>query len=219
MPLSLASNALTTVATLADELGVDATANNDRLVRVIGAASTAIEQFVQRKFASATYTQRLPYSGTLRLVVPSTPIASVTSIVDDGTTVDPATYRIEDADAGIIVSDTIWYLRDLVVGIAWNMLRGSGEEKLVVTYVGGFTLPKDTGSPTLPTDIEMACLVTATSLYRSRGIDRRIASEGLGDARVQYVTANARTGAGSSGIIPDEAAALLQSYRRITMGD
>jgi len=218
--MTLAANALTTVATLADELALstpDAGSEKARLERYINMASGAIEQFCEREFQQKSRALRLPGSGTLHLVLPATPLVSITSIVDDGTTVDASTYRIEDAAAGIVVGDTIWRQADLVAGIAHDVVPGTGKALLVVTYVAGYVLPNDAGTRDLPYDLEQAALITAVSLYRSRGADRRIASEAVGDASVTYAGANTAIGRGEGGIIPDDAVALLKPYRRVVM--
>jgi hypothetical protein len=216
--MALASNALTTTATLADELGITPAAGDvARLERYINQASEAIERFLGRKLQKTTRTEKLAPSGTLRLVLANTPLSSITSIVEDGTTVDSDDYAIEDAEAGIVVADEVWGSNDLVHGIAQDAVRGTGKRDIVVTYIGGYVLPNDGGTRDLPHDIEAACLITAASLYRARGADRRIASEAVGDASVTYGGVNTAIGRGAGGIIPDEAAVLLQAYRRVVM--
>ncbi len=208
--------ALTTLALVKDELGITASTYDTVLERMILAASQAIGRFCNRDFRKEAATERLPGSGTLRLVLARTPVTAIASIVDDGTTVGSGTYSIENAAAGIVVGDAVWRSQDLAVGIGIGQepVPGTGKRALVVTYTGGYVLPGDsTGTRDLPYDLEEACIVTVVALYRRRGQDRTVVQEQLGDAAQTYASSDAMT----ASVIPAEAQAILRRYRRVVL--
>ena len=214
--------AFTTVAIMEGELGIAVGSATTVLERQILAASAAIERYCNRAFRKLAVTERLYGSGSRRLVVPRTPIVgTITSITDDGATVDATTYRVEDANAGIIVGDALWHRppEHVVEGsVGQEPVNGTGEWLFVVSYTGGYVLPGDSsGTRNLPEEIEEACIATVASLYRRRGNDGTIASEALGDYSVGYGGLNTAIGRGLGGIITDAYMAILDRYRRPVM--
>lgn len=212
--------AFTTVATMRDELGLADSSQDARLERYILQASAAIEGYCDREFRKTATTERLQASGTTRLVLARRPLVSIASIVMDDETLDTDGYEIQDADAGIVYREDGWPRIDAVVAgsIGLDPIAGTAKADIVATYTGGYVLPNDaTGTRNLPYDIEQACILTVTSLYRGRGRDRSVASKATGDASISYRNPNAIIGVGAAGVIPDEAAVLLSKYRRIPM--
>jgi hypothetical protein len=212
--------ALTTLANAKDELGITDSTQDDRLERYILQASSAIEGYCDRAFRKTSQVETLQASGTRRIVLARTPLASLTSIVVDETTVDADEYEIEDASAGIVYRERGWPRRDAVVpwSISHDAIAGTAKRDVVVTYTGGYVLPNDsTGTRDLPFDVEAACLLTVVSIYRGRGRDRAVSSKGTGDASVSYRLPNTIIGVGMGGVIPDEATVMLAKYRRVPM--
>lgn len=204
-------NALTTYATVKAELGLPDDTKQSIVERLINAASDAIERYCMRKFQQATVTDTLRPSGTQRLVLLQTPVISITSISDDGSTVDSGSYTLENANAGIVYSDTAWASNDSWTpdATAPERVNGTGKRSLSVVYVGGYVLPNDVGTRTLPYDLEQACIDTVVSLYRRRGERLGIKAESVGDASVTYRDPSA------GGILPDEVLPVLDGYRRL----
>lgn len=212
--------ALTTLATAKDELGISDTSQDDRIERCILQASAACQGFTDRDFRKESTVERLQASGTRRLVLGRTPLASITSVVVDDETLDATEYEIEDAAAGLLYRENGWPRIDAVVvgSIARDPIAGTAKRDVVVTYTGGYVLPNDSsGTRDLPYDVEQACVLTVVSIYRGRGRDRAVASKGTGDASVSYRLPNQIIGVGAGGVIPDEAAVLLAKYRRVPM--
>lgn len=204
--------ALTTLDLVKAELGIAlATTTYDTVIeRQILAASQAIENYCGRKFRKETLTEKYAGTGTQRLLLERTPVVSITSIEDDGSEIDADTYEIEDADAGIVWGESSWTRRGRTIGIAADFVPGTGQKLIEVAYSGGYVLPGDSvGTRNLPYDIEEAAIITAVSLYRARGADRRVAAESVGDGSATYRLS------GGDGIIPQEAVELLAKYRRI----
>lgn len=219
--MSLADTiALTTLAIVKDDLGITDTSSDTRLERMILQASEAIGRYCNRTFRKASATDKLRPNGLRKLVLAQTPLVSLTSMLDDTSAVDITTWSIEDAGAGVILCTSPTIPNDPPVpwSIGRDPLMGLGTRSLSVTYIGGYVLPNDsTGTVNLPYDLRAAAGITACSLFRSRGADRRIASESLGDASVSYGGVNTAIGRGAGGIIPDDALPMLAPYRRIVM--
>jgi len=212
--------ALTTLANAKDELGITDSSQDARVERYVLEASSACEGYCDRSFRKTTQVETLQASGTRRLVLSRTPLASITSIVVDGETLDASAYSIEDAAAGLVYRESGWPRYDSVVpySVSRDAIAGTAKRDVVVTYVGGYVLPNDSvGTRDLPYDVEAACLMTVVSMFRARGRDRAVASKGTGDASVSFRLPNAIIGVGAGGVIPDEAAVILNRYRRVVM--
>ena len=123
------------------------------------------------------------------LVLQRLPVASVTSIVEDGTTL--ATTDWERSGA------ILYRLRD-DERFPWF------GRKTVVTYVAGYTLVTD-----LPVGVERACIVTVAGMYRTRGADRRVRSESVdGIGSTSFFDPDK-----GGGMLPSEAIEALRPYR------
>lgn len=210
--MALEANALTTWATLKGELGLTDDTQQAFGERIINSASGAIERFCSRSFGySATITEKLVPPPGQRLVLPRAPIVAIASVTLYGTALTADTdsgYLIESASAGILFRRYGWSPWDIIrEGVADQPVPGTARpDALVVVYGGGWVLPSQQGTRTLPYDVEEACLVTAVSLYRKRGRDRDVASEALGGWSATY--------RGTAAGLPDDAAAILEPYRR-----
>lgn len=212
--------ALTTLATLLDELGLSGSSYDTRLERYVLQVSEAAAKYCDRPFRKTTYTEKLRGTQTARLVLPVRPIVSITSIVIDGTTLDSGEYSIEDAEAGIIYRAGGWLRFDNVVpwSVARDPIAGTAKRDIVVTYIGGYVLPNDaTGTRNLPYDVEQACIMGVVSAFRQRGQDRNVSSKATGDASISYRNPNTIVGVESIGTLPTEALALLNAYKQEPM--
>lgn len=207
--MALSANALTLVATVRDELGIEGMGKDAVLERLINAASDAIKAYCCRDFERATVTsERMRGYARQRAMLERTPVVSVTSIVYGGATLDASGYYLESADAGILFRPAGW---------DWTASEGDGlvvqdkqpgtEEGLyLVTYVGGYQTPAQGGTRTLPYDIEQACLDVVVALWRSRGA--RVLLE-------QKTDVETTQGLGLGPVLPKSAQQLLFPYRRL----
>lgn len=224
--MALSANALTTVAAL--ETALDLSGTGTTLELYINAASEMIEQYVGRKLARATVTERVKGYGSERIHLSRTPIESITSIAEDrGDTVLEADvdFEIEDRDKGSVERlDALWpHTADVEETAASHRRAGFERATIEVVYVGGYALAADrTGSsnPTPaadaviapePYDLELACLELATLLYRTKGRNLALTGKQVGNASEQY---GGGPGSGAAGI-PQAIADKLDAYRRV----
>lgn len=210
MPSVLASNALTTLATVLDELGLvsdSGGAQDMRFERYINAASAFCARFCDRTFERATgIVERAKGFGGTHLIVSRTPIVTVTSIALDGDAFDTDTYAVHDAEAGILYRAAGWpNTAPRLPGITQPYAPGMEERSIVVTYDGGYVTPAQVGTRTLPWDLEDVVVQMVTSRWRGRGNDIRIRQE----------THEAKSYTFGGVPIPPEQLAVLAHYARI----
>lgn len=196
MPETLATNALTTLARVKAELAIDAstTTHDDYLTLQINFASQAIESFLDRQLQRVVDTvERVQGYGGNRVTLTRTPLESVTSAqIINGTApfspIDVSELTIENADAGFLYLRTgfPWAVPRPFGTVARDPLPGHEEKVIEVTYTGGYVLPNDGGTQTLPIDIERACILAVVSAFEQRGRDRDISEEQLMSYRVRY---------------------------------
>lgn len=200
---------LTTLDVAAGALGVSAA--DPKLPRLIGAASEAIRRYIGRPqlHYSASIVEKLPgYAGQVRLYLGAVPLISVASVVlPDGTSLGPTEYVVEDLITGALYRRDGWPF----TGVDAGGVLYAEEKAIVVTYAGGWVTPAQSGTRTLPYDLEHACILAVVSAYRSEPRDASIASESLGDYSVSF----AKPSPSGGGVLPDAAVALLSTYRRL----
>ncbi len=150
--MALNANALTTVAVAKDHLGIpaaDAT-QDGRIERFINVASDRVSNYTERQLVAADTVDILHGGMTNMLMLREWPLNAVSEMAIDSdgifgpeTVVDPSDYRI--IDEGTLLYDGV-------------LPYGYGNIK--VTYNAGYQ--------TIPSDIEMACLLFVEWLYRFR---------------------------------------------------
>lgn len=208
---------LTTVAVVADVLGVSA--SDSRLPRLIGAASDAIRAHLGRPqlHYSAAYVERLAgHIEQVRLWLGLPAVASVASVVlPDGSSLASSEYSLEEG--AYLYRASGWPYTGLVrAGLLYDAAAvGTERPSIVVTYAGGWVTPAQTGTRTLPYDLEEAAVQAVVAMYRRGGVDPNIASESLGDYSVSYKNPNALIGVGAGGLLPDAVLAQIDRYRRL----
>lgn len=178
-------SALTTLATVLDELGLteDSGARDARLERYINSASAAIARYCSRQFhRSDGIVERLDGHGGTDLVLGRRPVLDVTSVVVDGATLDAADYELYDVARGIpgiLYRHTGWpWTARLAAGYSSEPWPGSEKRSIVVTYDGGWVTPEQNAqglfsgaARTLPYDLEDACVRYVTMRFQRRSVD------------------------------------------------
>lgn len=195
-----AATALTDLASVQAELGLGAQQDVTYIEKQIAAASAAIVSWCGRVFARETVREVWrPEREIECLMLARVPVASITSVVEDGITLDAAAYEL-DPEAGFL-----WRL-SCDERTPWRT------RKLTVTYIAGYLLPGQNGR-NLPTDIERACILMVAAQHNARGRDPLLRSEGAqGIGQVSYLDPRAGMEA-----MPPQAAALLQPYQAVRL--
>ena len=161
--VKLEQNALTTLGTMLDFLGLSGTEDQiikNTVTRLINSASAYIESMTARQFAKQEYVETHPAGGSQELCVEQYPIISVTKIIDTALDqeVRPESYDyLQDGKIGVIYRDQGWLERGYRGGLANDIVLRS--RYLRVSYIAGYVLPKDATEEepaTLPYDIQAA---------------------------------------------------------------
>jgi hypothetical protein len=141
------TTALTTLRRVKVEMGLSLTDTSldELLGALIDEASQAIESYCGRAFARAVVTETLSGTGRMRLMVSRTPVAAVSAVVYNDSTISSSEYAVEDGAAGFLYRDDGWYwtvsqdASDLVP----RYVPSLATNEYAVTYTGGYLLPGD----------------------------------------------------------------------------
>jgi len=171
-----------------------ATANDttwdDTLSRIISGVSQAIATFCGRTFVAATETsQKIDGDGSVVLLV-RYPVISITSIINDTTTVVETTNWEAYLKSGKI---------ELTDGTVWT----KGRKTITITYRHGY----EVGS--IPADLQMAAMTWASKKFFDIkddrvGVSSRTSADG---ASISFA------GSSVSRNMPDEVRALIEPYK------
>ena len=208
------STHLTTTAAIKGVLGVSSVKFDAELTRLIGAATSAIEEYVQHIFAKQTYVERVNGSSHPMLMLTQTPIVSVTTVLCDSSPVTD--FEIHDAKTGVLYRQAGW---SAAAWVGWGTsgdsqrIQGTGELIYTVTYEAGYVTP-GLPDPDLPSHIEQACIETVVDWYRSSKRDSAVKSKKVGDLAIAYKSLAAGEMDPESMRLPAGARALLSRRAR-----
>lgn len=160
--IELASNALTTLETVKEMLGMpveeSASQVDNVLIRLINAASAWVETMTERKLGRSDYRQKCRGTGSQELVLQHYPIVSVDSVTEigSGKVLASASYNFDEkGEIGVLYREEGWPYRGYPAGLSGDYI--APQRYLLVQYTAGYVLPKDAteDSPcTLPADLE-----------------------------------------------------------------
>lgn len=187
--MTLNSNALTTVARLAEFMGIDTPASGsvteNKLIARINAISNFIERYTTKTFKKTTYTQE-------------------EYITERGQTINLKHYPVISAEPFIIerrnsqlnegsweVIDAEYYTVDTESGIVHGMggiFFFRGQNVYRITYTAGYDFDNVTTflGDTKAGDVEFALFLIAQDFEDSSGTSSNVKSEALGDYKVTY---------------------------------
>lgn len=225
--MALKALALTTVQTVAEDLGVASGSADALLERLIHESSQRVATALDRTLHyTASAVDDVEGYGRRLLLLPRTPLVSVTSIAyveDDGTTTPLAAdaYAIEDAQAGHVrrVGGSVWSWTGRAAGIRPRAVAGSAQRRWRVTYTAGWVTPQQAADdPTLtrdlPYDLEALCIQGVVALYRARGSDPAVTRRQVLDASISYSAERSTQGA-LAAAIRDDHPTVLRYMRRL----
>lgn len=197
-------NNLTTLATLKAELKISVSTFDAVLSTYISWASSFVSDQCNRVF----YYRRNVIEPVVGFATPNlqvrvaTPIDVLTvptpplTITLDSGGVDPQTYFVKDAKAGIIFNQSGWFwTASTLPNVRQNPYPGQENPLYTITYSGGFVTPQQAldnpSDPilsvrTLPPDLEMITIIICVYLYRHQGVDPMIESEHLMSYGIGY---------------------------------
>jgi hypothetical protein len=138
---------LTTLTRLKAELGltdVDA-ARDAKLAEWILEASDAIVAYVGHVLAREAVEETFIGLGRTDVLLERTPIVAVSAVTLEGEVIDPATYRVADAETGVLyrVRDVWTDTRGRCVWLTPGARTDRGADDWAAAYVGGYLLPDD----------------------------------------------------------------------------
>lgn len=172
--------AYTTLERVKVELGLDlAASTNDVWINYsIQSASKLIETLTGRVFGVRTWTLKVEQpQGFRRLVLPHTPVNSITSISYKGDTLSAADYSIEDAEAGFVVRAD---------GLAWLPTTAAADTISLAPSgqpIGQYDVVFSAGYATVPEDVVDAVTQQVCQNYWKKGRDPSVKSVSvLGDS-------------------------------------
>lgn len=187
---------LTTLAKVKEELGITNGDSNSLLSRMITEQSAIATTFCDRVFARETVVDSFRLSCAVDyLRLSRRPVHSLTSLIDDGSTLATEDYEL------VYKTGEVWRLDGSDVRESW------GAVKVVITYIGGYHL-----FDTLPSDVERAVIEMVKQSWMGKSRDpglRRIVVDGVGER--YFTSAEDKDG------IPPIATALLKPFCSITV--
>jgi len=220
--VAVASNALTTLATVLDELKLtsDGAAQDARAERYIDAASAFLARECDRIFerADAISEKKAGY-GYNEIILSRRPVVAVTSVTVNGAALSSSDYELRDIASGIpgvLYRAGGWsWSAESLRAISSPALPGSEDREITVVYNGGWVTPQQNAdglfsgaARTLPADIEDACVLLVASRWRGRGTDYRARSRTYEGQQLTF-----------GGVpVPHEVEGVIAQYRMIAQG-
>jgi hypothetical protein len=185
------SDNLTTLEAIKLEIGIVDDLSLDSYFRAqIQQASAEIHSITGQYFPQERVTEQVAGLGMKNLSLIRRPLVTIHEILSDS---DPITdYEIGNADAGILFREAGWrWTSGNWWGIEGTPVTGEEDWQFSIDYTAGYLTPQqvldaETGTRTLPFDIERACIELIKGRYYSRDRDANIVSERIGDYAVTY---------------------------------
>jgi hypothetical protein len=219
---------LTTLENVKEALAITDSLTDQFLDRQILRASRRIQSYLGRPLLLQTYQAVLPSYGGVNLLLPFCPVVAVDRVIDgtdtgtggDGIELAATEYRVDHA-GGFLNRDYGWrWTRQIQHGSIGDVPQVDGEyHNWLVEFSAGYIGPNGTSStghyntstgPTLPADIEDACIELVKSAYHARSRSDDIASESVGDVSVSYRGPSMGSG---SRALPQTVKEYLEPYR------
>lgn len=215
MAISLAANALTTLAAAQSHVSDVTVASEDKIKRLINVASEFIAREVGRVLHQGAVAAELHAGqGHVRLYLKRYPILSAGLVVSfDGTALAAADFEIDSLDEGVLYKRSGWaWIPQSLPGAVYEPIAGSEEKLYSVAYTGGYVTPSQetpSNARTLPWDLEQVCLELVGQLFVRSTRDPTITSEKIGSWGASYAAGSAAYN------LTEGQREILNAYRRI----
>jgi hypothetical protein len=180
---------------------------DDELDDLINAASTYIERYCDRKFTSASVTERLDGNDLDHIFLRNTYVTALTSLTiteGDGTNTSIATSNLDfdNSKDGC----RVWFVSEN--SSAYQFFPRGEPQNITVTYTYGYS--------TIPEDVQEACVQICKEMWGQNVSDRdpSLSGERLGE--YQYTVGSGGSGGsgGGGGVLTAHAEQLLATYVR-----
>lgn len=187
--MALSAAALTTVDAVRDELDLDDDTDRkvrERLERYIESASSLVAVILGAgrvmQLHRGAVTVAVAGRDTPTLILPHTPIVTVTEVTVDDDVVPVDEYEVEDADCGFLrrLGDIWPFDGQVTAGVVQAPMYATARRNVSVTYTAGWVTPAQATTElprTLPHCLEDAVVELVTSRWRRRNKDLRIVAE------------------------------------------
>lgn len=217
--MALPASALTTLATVLDELGLatDGGVQDARLERYIRAASAFVARKCSRAFerVDGIVEDRAGF-GLTRLYLDRTPILTVTTLKVNDVALAVTDYELRNAgdERSHLFRSSGWvWSAARYPGITQSPAPGQEKRAIEVTYSGGYVTPQQVvlgafATRTLPDDLEDAVIELVTMRWRRRGTSTQ---------KRQEAGQNASWAFGGDPV-PPEIRDVIEGYARIVHG-
>ena len=202
---------------------ITTTSDDDIITAALGRATSLVEAYVGYTLRRQVYNETMGAYGSLDLSVSQTPVQAVEAVYYSTQEVDPTTYEIGNAGAGLIYREDGWpWTAGLRYDLTAHVIPNSEIKPYRVVYEAGYCINGSTDSGWLttgvavPGDIEAAIISAATFVYRNATRDFSVTSKKIGDLQVSY-TAGGQGGGGQiadSGGLPLTVKGMLAHLRR-----
>lgn len=181
------SAVLTTRDNVKQFLGITGTGDDALIDRLINAASGFIEQWTNRDFGAASYSEVRDGTGGAFMFASQRPVLSVTAVAVDGRSIPQSSG----------VSSPGFYFTAEGVGLrGYTFTRGRGLRNVSFDYTAGYNV--------VPREIEQACIDLVSFKYKER--DRiGLTSKGLAGETTVFVQTD----------MPENMQTILQAYKRV----
>jgi hypothetical protein len=203
-------------------IGTTSTADDNKILAALTRATSLVEAYVGYPLRRQVYSESVAGYGGIELRVSRAPVLSIESVLYSTEIVDPTSYAIGDAEAGLVYREQGWpWTAGIEYDLTPRVVPKSELKSFTVTYEAGFCVNGSTadgwlttGEP-VPADIESALVTAATFLYKSAGRDPSVSSKRIGDLSITYQGSNQPGQGGSISVgLPLEAKGMLAKYVR-----
>ena len=195
-----ASATITNVATLMLLPGFDSTLYDAGILTgAVSAACKMIENWCDRLFASAAFTDTLDGNGRDEIWLTQRPITAVTSLTIDDQLIPVADYTV--------LTNSIYYALGFSEG-GYDAGFTSGRRNVVVVYTAGYS------ALLMPLDLKLTATRLAADILRASARDGSVTSVKLGNWSESYA---GLTASGRMAGILDPYKAELAPYRRLSV--
>ena len=179
-----ASSGFTTLSRVKALLGIEPSDTDDDAIieDLIEEAQSVIETITGRTWGKREVKERVPGYGGTEILVDSRPIVTLHGIKFEDQTLDPDTYEIMDANAGIIHRETGFASTHSVdQSVTLQPLAGTQSPKFEVHLTAGYDLAT-AQTPNFPAILRRAANDFVVSAYTTRDVGSRLTSRKIDDA-------------------------------------